>query len=91
MTRCKVIGDFRDSVAESGPKLKNLVTPLTSRIDSLLLGLFSRTTRSDGSISYAIDAAVRVEVFQQLEQLANELVTEAAIIAAWRDLVALQN
>ncbi|MBB5166707.1 hypothetical protein [Mycobacterium sp. AZCC_0083] len=83
----QVIGDLRDSVAESGPKLKSLVTPLTSRIDSLLLSLFSRTTRSDGSISYGIDATVRVEVFQRLEQLANELVTEAAIIAAWRDLV----
>ncbi len=84
----QVIGDFRDSVVESRPKLKNAVTPLTSRVDSLLLlHLFSSTTRSDGSLSYAIDATVRAEVLQQLEQLANELVTEAAIIAAWRDLV----
>ena len=37
----QVIGDFRDSLAESGPKLVKLVDPITTQIESLLPKLIS--------------------------------------------------
>lgn len=37
----QVIGDFRDSLAESGPKLVKLVDPITKQIESLLPKLIS--------------------------------------------------
>lgn len=83
----QVIGDFRDSMSFTGPKLAAVVTSLASQVDSLLQMLFSSTTAADGTISYGIDAAVRADVLVHLEQLESELATEAAIIAAWRDLV----
>ncbi|ORB85477.1 hypothetical protein B1987_18680 [Mycobacterium kansasii] len=83
----QVIGDFRDSVSTTGPKLTAFVTSSTTQIDSLLQGLFSSTTAANGTASYGVDAAVRADVLLQLELLESELATEAAIIAAWRDLV----
>jgi hypothetical protein len=83
----QVIGDVRDSVSTTGPKLSAVVTSFATPIDSLLQGLFSSTTAADGTLSYGIDAAVRADVLLQLELLESELATEAAIIAAWRDLV----
>ena len=83
----QVIGDFRDSVSTTGPKLGAIVTSFTTQIDSLLQGLFSSTPAADGSSSYDIDATVRGDVLQQLELLESELATEAAVVAAWRDLV----
>ena len=83
----QVIGDFRDSVAATGPKLISLFASVTAQIDSLLQGLISWTVAADGTRSYSIDATVRADVLQQLEQLETELATEAAIVAAWRDLV----
>lgn len=83
----QVIGDFRDSVSTTGPKLRALVTSLTTQIDSLLQGLFSSTAAADGTLSYDIDAKVRADTLQKLELLETEFATEAAIVAAWRDLV----
>ena len=77
----QVIGDFRDSVSTTGPKLRAIVTSLTTQIDSLLQGLFSSTAAADGTPSYDIDATVRGDVLQQLELLESELATEPAIVA----------
>jgi hypothetical protein len=83
----QVIGDFRDSVSTTGPKLRALVTSLTTQIDSLLQRLFSSSAAADGTLSYDIDAKVRADTLQKLELLEAELATGAAIVAAWRDLV----
>jgi len=83
----QVIADFRDSVSTTGPKLRAIVASSTTQIDALLQGLFSSTTAADGKLSYGVDAAVRADVLQQLKLLESELATEAAIVAAWRDLV----
>lgn len=83
----QVIGDFCDSVSTTGPKLSAVVTSSATQIDSLLQGLFSSTTAADGTLSHGIDAALRADVLLLLEVLESELATEAAIVAAWRDLV----
>jgi hypothetical protein len=83
----QVIGDFRDSVAFTGPKLAATVTSFVTQIDSLLQRLFSSTIAADGTIAHGIDTAVRTDVLVRLERLESELATEAVIIAAWRDLV----
>jgi hypothetical protein len=123
----QVIGDFRDSLAASGPKLVKVVDATTTQIESLLPELFSpkdpeRVVSAIGSFlqkvmpcwvsnqiarpidsllqqlvprgaatevtrSYAISDAVRADILRHLARLESELGTEAAIIAAWRDLV----
>jgi hypothetical protein len=83
----QVIGDFRDSVSTTGPRLSASVAPSTTRIDSLLKGLFLSTTAVDGTLTQTIDAGMRGDLLLQLGLLESELATEAAIVAAWRDLV----
>lgn len=83
----QVIGDFRDSVTTSGPKLTACTKITTTQIDSLLQGLFTSNINADGTVSYRINAAVRTEILKHLGVLESELTTEAAIVAAWRDLV----
>lgn len=83
----QVIGDFRDSMTLTGPKLAATVTSFVTQIDSLLQRLFSSTIAADGTIAYGIDTAVRADVLVYLERLEFELAADAVIIAAWRDLV----
>jgi hypothetical protein len=83
----QVIEDFRESLRNAGPKLKRLVDPITTPIESLLQNLMPYTVAPDGTRINTIDPAVRSDVLQHLEQLNAELATEAAILAAWRDLV----
>jgi hypothetical protein len=83
----QVIGDFRDSVSLTGPKLTAVVTSSVAQIDSLLQRLFSLTTGADGTLSCEINAVVRADVLSQLELLESELATDDVIVAAWRDLV----
>ncbi len=83
----QVIGDFHDSLFTTGPKLRAIVAISTAQIDALLHKLFSTTTSADGTPCYRIDISVRADVLVRLEVLESELVTEAAIVAAWRDLV----
>lgn len=83
----QVVDDFRDSVSTAGPKLRAVVAPLTAQIDSLLQRLFSATAAADGTLSYAIDTTVRSDTLGNLELLEAELANDAAIVAAWRDLV----
>lgn len=84
----QVIDDFRDSRAASGPKLTNVVGATTARIEALLQGLLLSSAAADGTPTYTMDDTKRAEVLTDLEQLATELVSDAAIVAAWRDLVA---
>lgn len=83
----QVIGDFRDSVSTTGPRLSASVAPSTTRIDALLKGLFFTTTAADGTQTQNIDGGKRGDLLLQLGLLESELATEAAILAAWRDLV----
>lgn len=83
----QVIGDFLDSVAESGPKLVKLVEPITTPIDALLQTLIPCNVESDGTRTYTIDQATRDDVGRHLESLNAELATESAIKAAWQDFV----
>ena len=57
----QVIGDFRDSVAATGPKLTTQVASLTTQIDSLLQRLFSSTVGADGEpvLRYRCNRACR--------------------------------
>lgn len=82
-----VIEDLRQSLATSGPKLRTVVEAITTLIEPLLPKLISSTPGPDGAPIYAIDSAVRAELLPRLEQLDAEVATEAAIRAAWRDLV----
>jgi hypothetical protein len=82
-----VIEDLRQSLATSGPKLRKVVEAIATPIEPLLQKLISSTPGPDGALIYAIDSAVRAEILPRLEQLDAELATEAAIRAAWRDLV----
>jgi hypothetical protein len=45
----QVIGDFRDRVSATGPKLSAVVTSATTQIDPLLQGLFSSTMAAERS------------------------------------------
>lgn len=77
----QVIGDFHESVLETGPKLTAAVGAVTTQIEQCLQRLFSS---EDGPPR--IDSAVRGEIQRYLDQLDIELVSDAAIVAAWRDL-----
>ncbi|OBH19936.1 hypothetical protein [Mycolicibacter sinensis] len=83
----QVIADFHDSLATTGPKLTSVVAATTAHVEALLRDLFKSDIAADGSCTYTIDAAKRADIRAHLEQLATELSTEAAIVAAWRDLV----
>lgn len=83
----QVINDFRASLKESGPKLRHVVDALTTPIEPLLQALITNTPAADGSPVYAIDLAARSDLLVRLQQLHAELATEAAIRAAWLDLV----
>jgi hypothetical protein len=82
-----VIEDLRQSLATSGPKLRRVVEAIATPIEPLLQKLISSTPGPDGAPIFAIDSVVRAELLPRLEQLDAELATEAAIRAAWRDLV----
>lgn len=83
----QVIGDYRDSLVYSGPKLLEAVATHTVAIDALLLVLMSSSTDPDGTPAHTMDQAVRADLQVALRQLAMTLASDAAIIAAWRDLV----
>lgn len=83
----QVIGDFRDSLSMTGPKLRACTTSSATQVNLSLQGLFSASQDADGTVSHQIDAAVRADVLLHLGQLESELITDAAIVAAWRDLV----
>ncbi|RFZ04400.1 hypothetical protein MML61_10060 [Mycobacterium marinum] len=83
----QVIDDFRESLTNSGPKLRHEVEGITTPIESLLQGLITNMSAPAGTPSYTIDQAVRIALLPRLERLDTELATEAAILAAWRDLV----
>jgi hypothetical protein len=83
----QVIGDYRDSVEHSGPKILTVVAPHTAAIDALLPRLTSSTIDSNGKRTHTMDSAVRADILVQLQQLETTLSSDAAIIAAWRDLV----
>lgn len=82
-----VIEDLRQSLTTTGPKLRRVVEAIATPIEPLLPTLISSTPGPDGAPVYAIDPAVRAKLLLLLEQLDAELATEAAIRAAWRDLV----
>jgi hypothetical protein len=83
----QVIGDYRDSVEHAGPKILTVAAPHTAAIDALLPGLTSSTIDSNGKRTHTMDSAVRADILVQLQQLETTLSSDAAIIAAWRDLV----
>lgn len=83
----QVIGDFRDSLSMTGPRLRATTTSSATQVNSLLNQLFSASQNTDGTVSHHIDPAVRADVLLHLGQLESELTTDAAIVAAWRDLV----
>jgi len=83
----QVIGDYRDSVANSGPKIRALTAPHTAAIDALLPKLMSSSLAADGNRSYSMDAAVRADISVNMQKMDTTLSSDAAIIAAWRDLV----
>ncbi|AYE95837.1 hypothetical protein C0J29_14510 [Mycobacterium paragordonae] len=83
----QVIGDYSDSLKNSGPKLLAVVATQTTAIDVLLPNLISSSTDADGSIRRTMDGAVRTDLQVVLQQLATTLSSDEAIIASWRDLV----
>jgi hypothetical protein len=83
----QVVGDYRDSVANAGPKVLAVAAPHTTAIDALLPNLFSSSVGADGSCTYRMEVAVRADILAHLQQLETTLSSDAAIIAAWRDLV----
>jgi hypothetical protein len=83
----QVIDDFRESLNTSGPKLRAVVNSITGSVQPLLGQLISIAPAPDGTPIYAIDASVRATLLPMLHQLACELATEAAIRAAWLDLL----
>ncbi|MGE2727005.1 hypothetical protein [Mycolicibacterium pulveris] len=83
----QVIGDFNDSLSMTGPKLRACTTSSATQVNSLLQALFTASANADGTVSYGIDAAVRADVLSHLGLLESDLTTDAAIVAAWRDLV----
>ncbi|MEZ0382111.1 hypothetical protein [Mycobacterium sp. pW045] len=83
----QVIADFHDSAAATGPKLTGVVTPITTCIEPALRTLLHSSIAADGTPTYGIDNAKRADLLTLLEQLVTELGSDAAIIAAWRDLV----
>jgi hypothetical protein len=83
----QVIDDFRESLNTSGPKLRAVVNSVTGSVQPLLGQLISIAPAPDGSPIHAIDASVRATLLPMLHQLASELATEAAIRAAWLDLL----
>lgn len=60
---------------------------IAQRIDSLLLKLTRQPASSDATVYYALDPIARANVERHLEKLDNDLASDAAIIAAWNDLV----
>ena len=83
----QVIDDFRDSLSTSGPKLRQVVSAIAGGVETLLRQLITVTSATDSSPNYAIDASVRATLLPMLHQLAGALATEAAIRAAWLDLL----
>lgn len=83
----QVIGDYRDSLDNSGPKILAAVATQTAAIDVLLLNLISSSTDPDGAIRRTMDGVVRADLLVVLQQLATTLSSDEAIIASWRDLV----
>jgi hypothetical protein len=83
----QVIGDYRESVANSGPKILAAAAPHTAAIDALLPNLTSSSVAADGSRTDTMDVAVRGDILVHLQQLDTVLSSDPAIIAAWRDLV----
>jgi hypothetical protein len=83
----QVIGDFNDSLSITGPKLRACTTSSATQVNSLLQALFVASVNADGTVSHGIDAAVRAHVLSHLGLLESDLTTDAAIVAAWRDLV----
>jgi hypothetical protein len=58
----QVIGDYQDSLDQSGPKILAVVATQTAAIDALLLNLISSSTEPDGTIRRSMDAAVRADL-----------------------------
>lgn len=83
----QVIGDYRDSLACSGPKLLAVLAAQVAAIEALLPNLISSSTDSDGTPCRAMDGTVRTDLFVVLQQLATTLSSDQAIVASWRDLV----
>ena len=83
----QVIGDYRDSLVNSGPKILAVAAPHTAAIDALLPSLTSSSVHADGTRICAIDPVVRAGIMVHLRKLDATLSSEAAIIAAWRDVV----
>jgi hypothetical protein len=83
----QVIDDFQESLKDSGPKLRQVVEAITTPVEPLLQKLISSAPAPNGTQSYTIDPTVRADLLARLEQLDAELATEAAIHAAWLDLV----
>jgi hypothetical protein len=83
----QVIGDYRDSVANSGPKVLAVAASHTAAIDALLPNLISSSVAVDNNPTYTVDVAVRADILSHLQRLDTTLSSDAAIVAAWRDLV----
>lgn len=83
----QVIGDYRDSLIHSGPKILAVVKEQTVVIDALLNGLILSSTDADGRPRRSMDAAVRADLQVALQLLLTTASSNEAIIASWRDLV----
>jgi hypothetical protein len=76
----QVIGDYRESLKWTGPKLKKFIGPATDPIESLLQSLMAPEPRS-------INSSSRADLEGYLLTLEVALMTPEATIEAWRDLV----
>ncbi|SPM32356.1 hypothetical protein MRAB57_154, partial [Mycobacterium rhizamassiliense] len=83
----QVIGDYRESLDFSGPKILAVVEAQTAAIDALLTALMTSTAGFDGTSSRSMDATVRADLQVFLRQLAMTLASDEVFIACWRDLV----
>ena len=83
----QVIGDYEDSLDQSGRKILAVVATQTAAIDALLLNLTSSSTAPDGTIRRSMEAAVRADLEIVMRALVTTLSLEESITAVWRDLV----
>ena len=80
----QVIGDFRDSLQQTGPKLFAVIGARRQAIDTLLTALIS-TNVTAGVARHTLDETVRSQLAVALDDLNETLRSDDALLAAWRD------
>lgn len=76
----QVIGDYRESLRWTGPKLAKLLKSSTDTIEAMLQLLLDPNSNS-------INESVRADLVCHLETLTDALIAPEPIVEAWRDLV----